>query len=241
MLNMKFTMSNRNLLKSLAIFGAALLAVSCSIGESHNGPSRLQDKVSPTPAAGAQPSLSPTSTTNSPIRLVDFDNTAYPNFPDYSGSKKRRITLMPGKGGPWHINYGDITGDGAEEAMVVLGIESRGSAIPKYVYIFTMEKGRPKLIWDFETGDRADGGLRQIAAENGQLVIELFGKDRVIGGQLYRGEEGLCCPSSFTSARYRWTAKRFELISKETLSNPRGDANAIMPRYVPKTKAGDSL
>ncbi len=122
-----------------------------------------------------------------------------------------------------------ITGDGDEGAMVGLGINNNGSAIPDYVYLFTMEKGKVKLIWDFETGDRADGGLRNVYAENGQLVIELFGKDRVIGGQLYRGEEGLCCPGSFTRARYKWTGKRFEQTSTEVLNNPSGNANPVMP------------
>jgi hypothetical protein len=175
-----------------------------------------------------------TPTPASPIRSVDFDNISYPNFPDYSdpdGRKKKYVTLKPGEGGPNFINYGDITGDGDEDAMVALGIDNHGSAIPDYVYIFTMEKGKAKLIWDFETGDRADGGLRNVYADNGQLVIELFGKDRVIGGQLYRGEEGLCCPSSFTRTRYRWTGKHFEEVSRAVLKNPSSDANPVMPEY----------
>ena len=63
------------------------------------------------------------------------------------------------------LNYGDVTGDGIEEAMMMLGIETRGSAIPEVVYIFGLEHDRPKLVWSFETGDRADGGLRQVYAE----------------------------------------------------------------------------
>jgi hypothetical protein len=38
---------------------------------------------------------------------------------------------------------------------------------PYYVYIFIVENGKPELIWHFETGDRADGGLRQVFAEKG--------------------------------------------------------------------------
>src|SRR5260370_23716551 len=96
-----------------------------------------------------------------------------------------------------------------------------------------MEKEHPKLLWDFDTGDRADGGLRQVYADNGQLVIELFGKDGVIGGQLYKGEEGLCCPSSFTRTRYKWTSKHFQEIGTEVLDNPTGDANPTIPRHSP--------
>lgn len=214
-----------------SILAAVLIALSCSTSARRNDPSASQNRPSNVPALSAP-------TPVSPIRAVDFDNISYPNFPDYSdpnGRKKKYVTLTPGEGGPNFINYGDITGDGIEEAMVALGIDNHGSAIPDYVYIFAIENGKPKLIWDFETGDRADGGLRNVYADDGQLVIELFGKDRVIRGQLYRGEEGLCCPSSFTRTRYKWTVKRFELVSKETLSNPRGDANVVMPLYAHST------
>jgi hypothetical protein len=221
--------------KSLTMFGAALLAVSCSIGESHSGSSRLQDKVSPTPQATEQPSSSPTPTANSPIRLVDFDNTAYPNFPDYSGSKKKRISLKPGEGGPNFINYGDITGDGAEEAMAVLGVGTRGSAIPYYVYIFTMDSGKPELIWDFETGDRADGGLRNIYSDHGDLVVELYGKGKVLATNLY-ADDGSSAqtpyPYYFTQTRYKWDGSRFKQNGAPVVfSDSTNYGSPVMPLY----------
>src|SRR5436309_442423 len=62
------------------------------------------------------------------------------------------------------------------------------------------------LLWGFLTGDRADGGLRHIAAENGCLTIELYGKDTRIGGKLFGSEPGLadCCAMSVTRTNYRW-------------------------------------
>jgi hypothetical protein len=175
--------------------------------------------------------VSPISKTNSQIRLVDFNKVTYVNFPDYSRSKPKHITLKAGEGKPSYVNYGDITGDKMEEAIVVLSIDNRGSAIQYYVYVFTEENQKLKLLWDFEAGDRADGGLRQIYAENGQLVIELFGKDRIVGGELYKGDEGLCCPSSFTRTWYHWTGKEFQQISKEVLANPKGNASPLMSPY----------
>src|SRR5712692_4895702 len=199
----------------LSLLAAMLVVLSCSTSARRNDSSASQNRPSNVPALSAP-------TPSAPIRAVDFDNISYPNFPDYSdpnGRKKKYVTLKPGEGGPNFINYGDITGDGVEDAMVALGVDNHGSAIPDYVYIFTMENGKLKLIWDFETGDRADGGLRNVYAENGQLVIELFGKDRVIGGQLYKGDEGLCCPSSFTLTRYKWKGKQFQLARTEVLKN----------------------
>lgn len=211
----------------LSFLGSAMLVASCSSGQTGTQSTSI-DSPAPQTKAEARPSAS-ISTSDSPIRLVDFNNIAYPHLPDYSDDERRNTTLKAGKVAPAYLNYGDITGDGLEEAMIVFGLPTRGSAIPHYIYVFTMESGRPKPIWDFETGDRADGGLRQIYAENGHLVIELYGKDRVIGGDLYQGDEGLCCPSSFTRARYKWKGKQFELISKETLAKPPSGASVIMP------------
>lgn len=169
----------------------------------------------------------------SPIRFVNFDKLSYPNFPDYSGDEKKRVTLAPGEGGPNFLTYGDLTGDGTEDAAIALGIPSQGTAITYYSYIYTIVQGspQPKLLWDFETGDRADGGLRNVYGENGQLVIELFGKNRIIGDQLYRGDEPLCCPSSFTRTFYRWNGKSFDKVQSEVLQNPAKDAAPVMTTY----------
>jgi hypothetical protein len=184
--------------------------------------------ASPAPKIELTPSSSPIQ----PIRSVDFNNVAFPHYPEYTDRAKKYVTLKAGDGGPAMLNYGDVTGDGLEEAMMMLGIEGRGSAIPEIVYIFGLDNAKPKLLWSFETGDRADGGLRQVYADHGELVVELFGKDRVIGTNLYRGDEGLCCPSSFTRARYEWRGNKFELKgTAEVLPNPSHDANAVMPYY----------
>lgn len=227
-------MSTKANFEFLIIVAAAVVALSCSTSARRNDLSASQNRSSNVP------SLLSTPTPASPIRAVDFDNISYPDFPDYSdpnGRKKKYFTLKPGEGGPNFLNYGDITGDGIEEAMVALGIDNHGSAIPDYVYIFGIEGGTPKIIWRFETGDRADGGLRNVYAENGQLVVELFGKDRVIGNELFKGDEGLCCPSVFTRTRYKWTGKHFIEISREVLKNPGGGANKTMPSYSPNNSA----
>ncbi|MCV4614916.1 hypothetical protein OFM04_33990, partial [Escherichia coli] len=71
---------------------------------------------------------------------------------------------------------------GAKEAVVILKIETGGSAIPQLVYIYKWKDEKPELLWNFRTGDRADGGLKSIRAENGELIVELFGRDRFLLG-----------------------------------------------------------
>lgn len=226
-------MSNRIFVKLGLSFSIVLLIVSCSTAGSRNRSPSLPATATPTlgEKKRAQAPSASGSKQSQAIRSIDFANIAYHNFPDFTGNKKRIVTLKPGEGVPSHINYGDITGDGLEEAMAVLPIEIRGSATPHHVYLFMLENGDPKPVWDFGTGDRADGGLREVYANDGELVIELYGKDRVIGGRLYQGDEGLCCPSSFTRARCKWDGKGFQQISKEVLPNVNGDAKLIMPEY----------
>jgi hypothetical protein len=232
-------MSNKARL-SVMLFIIALSTIACTPTNSRgypNGASPTSEASNvvtlevPTPF----PSASPVSIGKSPIRSVDFNTVTYAHFPVYSNSKIGHITRDAGGGKPTYIAYGDVTADGVEEAMAALSVENQGSAISHYVYIFSIDRGKLTLLWAFETGDRADGGLRQVYAENGQLVIELFGKDRIIGTELYRGDEGLCCPSSFTRARYTWTGKNFQQVSKEVLVNSEGNASPIMATYQPRS------
>jgi hypothetical protein len=162
------------------------------------------------------PTVEPTPhpTANSPIRDVDF------------------VTL--GFGGP--INYGDVTGDGEEEAMMDQAIPTRGSAIPYRVYIYTLRRGRPKLVWRFEAGDRGEGGLRSVYADNGDLIVELYGRsataeDPYASAATSAEDGGACCPRYFTRTRYEWKGRRFSKKGEpEILRNPDQGAPTRMYR-----------
>ena len=159
------------------------------------------------------------------IRSVDFANFTYPWTADLvdPSNPQRRFILRNGErpatrdvrgfidemgvflGG---VTYGDVTGDGVEEAIVSMSIQTGGSSIPGLVYIYSFRANRPRLLWYFSTGDRADGGLRGVYAENGGLVVELNSPV---------GSRGDCCPTRFTHTRYEWRGSRFRQRRKETL------------------------
>jgi hypothetical protein len=118
--------------------------------------------------------------------------------------------------------YFDVTGDSEDEALVILKIETGGAAIPQLAYLYKWTEGQPELLWVFRTGDRADGGLKDIRAENGEVVVELYGQDRFILGQVETGkitgdEEQLCCPTHFTRTHYKWNGNNF-LMNKKRLT-----------------------
>jgi hypothetical protein len=226
----------------VAILGCVLSALSCSLPAARKDAVEVANtstntggreavnssiaEATPHPAAPVS-----TPTPDSPIRKLDFANFSYP-FPDKPLGRKK-IKLRNGEqpptrfseyGVPRDIGYGfgdvgydDLTGDNIKEAIVILNLIHSGSGIPSYVYIYTLRRNRPKLLWSFATGDRADGGYRKVAADKGELVIELLGRNKVIGTDLYADDgtnRGNCCPDSFTRTRYRWHNGRFRLRAK---------------------------
>lgn len=188
-----------------------------------------QSSASPSPTQETQPVPVPSPAPPSPIRSVDFENFTYPEI-----DARGEFTLTDGREPTEDdrrslvdVIYGDVTGDGEEEALVVHSQSTRGSAIPYFVYVYTGSRGKPKLLWSFYAGERGDGGLRRVYAGSGDLVVELYGRDRVVRGGT-SGEEdnvGVCCPRFYTRSRYEWRGGRFRLKGKEAaLANPQGNA-----------------
>lgn len=185
-------------------------------------------------------------TTTSEIGKFDFRNFTYPLPRGWQHPTEKDITLYDGKVKPVATEiaeemsddekaerraarrigmtyvttrYLDVNGDGNDEAIVILKVETGGSAIPQLVYVYEWKDGAPALIWHFRTGDRADGGLKDIRAENGMLTIELYGQDRFLLGETETGkitgdEEQICCPTHFTRTQYKWNGRNFLMQGK---------------------------
>jgi hypothetical protein len=196
-------------------------------------------------------------TSESPIAKFDFKNFTYVLPRGWQNPDSSEITLTNGKLAPVYAatneemsdeekselkskrrigmsyvttKFLDVTGDGQDEALVILKVETTGSAIPQLVYVFTWKDDKPELIWPFRTGDRADGGLKDLRVENGEFIVELYGQDRFLLGQTETGkvtgdEEQLCCPTFFTRTRYKWNGKSF-LMQGKRLTYSVTDPNA---------------
>ena len=188
-------------------------------------------------------------TTTSPIGPFDFKNFTYPLPRGWQHADGDELTLSNGRLQPKFegvddemspeekaekkaarrigmsyvtTKFLDVNGDGSDEAAVILKIETGGGAIPQLVYLYGWKDGKPELLWNFRTGDRADGGLKNLRVENGELVVELYGQDRFLLGQTETGkitgdEEQLCCPLYFTRTTYKWNGKNF-LMQKKRLT-----------------------
>jgi hypothetical protein len=103
------------------------------------------------------------------------------------------------------VKYADLTGDGKEDAIVVLSYQSGGTQGTNYIYNYTLDAGKPKLLAYCHTGDRAYSGLYKVYGQHGLLVVELLDPEKQMGD---------CCSAGFIRTRYRWSDGRFQAVGK---------------------------
>ncbi|MGB9181922.1 MAG: hypothetical protein WCB68_22015 [Pyrinomonadaceae bacterium] len=67
--------------------------------------------------------------------------------------------------------YGDITGDGNDDAAVYVRYGLGGVSTFTGVFIYTLKTGNPILLARAEGGDRAHGAIERVKIQNGQLIV----------------------------------------------------------------------
>ena len=140
---------------------------------------------------------------------------------EYSASRKQKIVLEDGlmqvnvrfgendPRGFEFINtlYGDLNGDGKEEVVVTLAIESTGTGRAHAIFVYTLNDDSPKMLWVHETGDRAVEGLRNVYIEDRILLIEQY--DPLTGNTA----------TTFTRSYYEWSGQSFRIIKAVRVAN----------------------
>lgn len=198
------------------------------INSNSNSENQTNKYASKVPNLQAELLAQKNTKTNSPLGTFDFKNFTYPFPRGWQDADSKEFTLENGarqvtkeKVGISFVTtlYGDANADGQDEAIVILKIDTGGSAIPQIVYLYSWKENAPELIWSFRTGDRADGGLKNIWTENGSVVIELFGQDRYILGdsetlKITGDEEQISFPTFFTKTIYKWNGNIFRMEGK---------------------------
>jgi hypothetical protein len=101
------------------------------------------------------------------------------------------------------VQFAEVTGNGEEEAIVVLRYLTGGTQTTNYVYIYEIDQQKPKLLAYCHTGDRSDFGLYGVYGKGGLLVFELLDPKRA---------SALCCSSGVVVSRYKWHDSRFEVF-----------------------------
>lgn len=119
------------------------------------------------------------------------------------------------------VVYGDLTGDGRDEAAVILYYTGGGTGAFSKGFLFAIRGGRLTLLTTFEGGDRADGGIKEVAIKDGVLSVQRNEPERFKDMPV-----ALCCPAYLITTKYRWDGKglvRFgepEKVEVSSDSNP---------------------
>ena len=216
----------------LSVCVSQTIVISCKVGNTANGP--RNDSNVPQLVSQNSPSNSPTQTQTpaqqrspiSSIRDVDFKNTTYPWYPSYlkPPDNRRELKLQNGvfdiKEDELigmknlhveleNVTYVDLAGRGREESIVTVGGISVFNRFVGAVFVYTIDAGELKLIWQQETGDRADGGLRRIGLDGRTVIIEKYMRSE--------GDGGLCCPRKFTRNYYELSGQQLKQVKSELL------------------------
>ena len=72
------------------------------------------------------------------------------------------------------VNYGDLTGGGRDEAVILTNCNTGGTGQFSEGFVFTTRQGRPVLLTRIEGGDRAFGGLASAKIEDHVLIVESY-------------------------------------------------------------------
>jgi len=108
------------------------------------------------------------------------------------------------------VDIAHVSGDGRKEAIVVVGNLCDCSGVWFGVYIYRMTGHRPsRLLWSFQTGDRAAGGLHHVFGRNGQLVVETYGAGSGPNKLPTRGPDCAVCARDYSQRKYAWVGNHF--------------------------------
>lgn len=181
--------------------------------------------------------------TNDDIRKVDFKNFTYKPYCAGADENPADVTVKNGEFmeekkvddyterfyfNVFSVNYGDVNGDGSEDAVVLSVCNTGGSGNFTEGFIYEMKNDKPALLTRIPGGDRAYGGLRDAKVENGLLVVE----SNDVGEQ-----GGACCPEYIVTTKYKvkggkldqvGTASKREIYPAKRVEFARGASKTVL-------------
>lgn len=96
--------------------------------------------------------------------------------------------------------YGDITGDGSDEAAVNVQYNLKASnSTFTAVFVYTLKNGSPSLLARIKGGDRAHGSIESVKIINGQLIV---------GRYRPTADDCNACYGFIETTRYKWLGSR---------------------------------
>jgi hypothetical protein len=96
--------------------------------------------------------------------------------------------------------YGDLDGDGHDEAAVITVLNTGGTGMFDEVDLYRMGDTGPVLMGTIPGGDRGDGGI---------AAVEIEGRTVEISRMQSQPGDGACCPSMMGHEAWHWKGDAF--------------------------------
>lgn len=115
------------------------------------------------------------------------------------------------------VTYGDLNGDGMDEAVVLADCNVGHAARYDEGFLYAMRNGRPVMLSHIQGGNRADGGIRAVRIENGLLKVERLVPE--ISGSAVGAR-------AIETTTYRLSGSKLLRVGRPALRSFRGESRA---------------
>jgi hypothetical protein len=105
--------------------------------------------------------------------------------------------------------FGDLNGDGAQDAAVVLTEQMGGSGSFTYLAAMLNKNGVPKQAAMTQLGDRTQ--IKSLAVRDGQVVVDLL---------THGPNDPMCCPSQLVTRTYAVAEQALKVVGNVVISSP---------------------
>lgn len=162
-------------------------------------------------------------TASAGVRSIDWQNRTYESEAGAVTVKDGEATLeidpeMPEMNGWFQVgapSYGDVNGDGIEDAILITAFNGGGTGTFTSGEVYTVLPGanEPVLIGSIPGGDRGDGGLDDIKIEGGKIIVHR---------NLSQEDDGACCPSKLVREVWSWSGAAFaeDEAARQVMDHP---------------------
>ncbi len=104
--------------------------------------------------------------------------------------------------------FGDLSGDGAQDAAVILKVQMGGSGSLVYLAASVNKKGIPEQAALTVLGDRVQ--VKSLAVRGGQIVVDML---------TFGPKDPMCCPSQLVTRTYGLEGGALRVVGNVTISS----------------------
>jgi len=120
---------------------------------------------------------------------------------------------------PENIAYGDLDGDGREEAIVPVFANMCGGTMitGERVLVYTLRAGRPAALPEFDYVDEGCEKGEECGFNRSPVPLVSYDAEEkavVIENRYQTDEDATCCPSLYRRTWYRWDGSRLRAYKK---------------------------